>query len=209
MIRPLVVTDCDEVLLHMVRHFRTWLAAQHAITFRVEGNSFVDSMRRDGSDTPLSEPEMWQLLGGFFDTEMGSQVPIAGAVEAVRELQREADVVVLTNLTDGYNEARRLQLQALGIETPVFTNQGPKGGALRKIIEEHGASRALFIDDIAGHHRSAAEHIPQVRRLHFCGEPELSPHVPCAHKAGDAHARIDNWAEALPWIITQLHGDET
>ena len=209
MIRPLVVTDCDEVLLHMVRHFRTWLSAQHAITFRVEGNSFVDSMRRDGSDTPLSETEMWQLLRGFFDTEMDSQLPIAGAVEAVRELQREADVVVLTNLTDNFNQARKLQLQALGIETAVFTNQGPKGSALRKIIEEHGASRALFIDDIAVHHRSAAEHIPHVRRLHFCGEPELSPHVPCAHKAGDAHARIDNWADALPWIVAQLHGDKT
>lgn len=207
MIRPLVVTDCDEVLLHMVKHFRTWLAAQHAITFRLEGNSFVDSMRREGSDSPLSETEMWQLLRGFFDTEMDSQLPILGAVEAVRELQREADVVVLTNLTDNFNAARKAQLQALGIDVQVFTNQGPKGGALRKIIEEHGASRALFIDDIAVHHRSAAEHIPHVYRLHFCGEPELSPHVPCAHKAGDAHARIDNWADALPWIMAQLHGD--
>jgi hypothetical protein len=207
MIRPLVVTDCDEVLLHMVRHFRSWLAAQHEITFRVEGNSFVDSMRRAGSDAPLSETEMWQLLHAFFETEMDSQLPIAGAVDAIRELQREADVVVLTNLTDNFNEARRVQLQALGIETPVFTNQGPKGSALRKIVEEHGASRALFIDDIAVHHRSAAEHVPFVHRLHFCGEPELSPHVPCAHKAGHAHARIDNWADALPWITAQLHGD--
>ena len=206
--RPLVVTDCDEVLLHMVRHFREWLSLQHAITFKLEGNSFVDSMRREGSDTRLSETEMWQLLGSFFDTEMASQLPIEGAVEAVRELQRDADVVILTNLTDAYNEARRLQLQALGIEAKVFTNQGPKGGALRKIIEEHGAARALFIDDIAAHHRSAAQHIPNVRRLHFCGEPELSPHIPCAHKAGDAHARIDNWTEALPWITAQLHGDE-
>ena len=23
--RPLLITDCDEVLLHMVSHFRTWL----------------------------------------------------------------------------------------------------------------------------------------------------------------------------------------
>jgi len=208
MSRPLVVTDCDEVLLHMVRHFREWLAAEHAIEFRLGGNSFVNSMRREGSEAPLSEAEMWQLLGGFFDTQMDRQLPIIGAVEAVRELQREADVVVLTNLTDNFNTARKAQLLALGIDTAVFTNQGPKGGALRKIIEEHGATRALFIDDIAGHHRSAAEYTPLVRRLHFCGEPELSPHVLCAHKAGDAHARIDNWADALPWIMAQLHGDE-
>ena len=209
MSRPLVVTDCDEVLLHMVRHFREWLSEQHAIEFKLEGNSFADSMRREGSDTPLPEPEMWRLLGGFFDTEMDSQLPIAGAVEAVRELQREADVVILTNLTDVYNEARTLQLRRLGIEAKVFTNQGPKGAPLRAIIEEHGAARALFIDDIAAHHRSAAEHIPHVRRLHFCGEPALAPHIPCAHKVGDAHARIDNWDAALPWIMAQLHGDET
>jgi hypothetical protein len=203
--RPLVVTDCDEVLLHMVRHFREWLGATHAIDFRMEGQNFANSMRRAGSDTPLSDAEMWQLLGQFFDTEMDSQIPIAGAVNAVREMQREADVVVLTNLTDSYNQARRRQLQMIGIDAQVFTNQGPKGGALRKIIEEHGASRALFIDDIAVHHKSAAEHIPHVRRLHFCGEPALAPHVPCALKAGDAHARIDNWADALPWILAQLH----
>ncbi len=209
MSRPLVVTDCDEVLLHMVRHFRAWLAAQHSIDFRLEGNSFADSMRREGSDKPLSDKEMWGLLGSFFDTEMASQDPIAGAVEAVRELQRDADVVVLTNLTDAYNEARRKQLQILGINARVFTNQGPKGAALQRITNEHNPTTAVFIDDIAGHHRSAAEHIPHVIRLHFCGEPELAPHIPCALKAGDAHARIDTWAEALPWIQARLHGDGT
>ena len=209
MMRPLVVTDCDEVLLHMVRHFREWLSVQHAVSFKLEGNSFADSMRREGSDTPLTDREMWGLLGGFFETEMDSQTPIAGAVEAIRELQREADVVILTNLTDNFNEARAAQLLRVGIEAKVFTNQGPKGGALRKIIEEHGAARSLFIDDIAAHHSSAAEHIPQVRRLHFCGEAELSPHIPCAFTAGDAHARIDNWDAALPWIMAQLHGDKT
>ncbi len=207
MSRPLVVTDCDEVLLHMVSHFRDWLAATQAIEFRLEGHSFAESMRREGSDEVLSEREMWQLLGGFFDTEMHTQVPIAGAVEAIRALQADADVVVLTNLTDEFNEARGAQLRALGIDVPVFTNQGPKGGALRKIIEDHGAARALFIDDIAAHHRSAAEHIPHAIRLHFCGEPALGPHIPCAYKAGDAHARIDTWAEALPWIQAQLHGE--
>jgi len=206
MTRPLVVTDCDEVLLHMVSHFRDWLAAKHAIDFRMSGHSFADSMRREGSDIALSETEMWQLLAKFFDTEMHTQLPIAGAVDAIRALQRDADVVVLTNLTDDFNAARKVQLKALGIDVPVFTNQGPKGGALRRIIEDHGAPRALFIDDIAVHHRSAAEHIPRVIRLHFCGEPALGPHIPCAHVAGDAHARIDTWAQALPWIQTQLHG---
>ncbi len=206
--RPLVVTDCDEVLLHMVRHFRDWLAEAHDIEFNLEGNPFTQSMRRRGSDEILSMDEAWGLLGGFFDTQMDKQEPIAGSVEAIAELQREADVVVLTNLVDERNEARRRQLQALGIRAPVYTNQGPKGGALSRIIVEHAAQRVVFIDDIARHHESAAEEVPHVHRLHFCGEPAIAPHVPCAHEAGHAHARIDNWAEALPWVLETLHGDK-
>lgn len=207
MSRPLLVTDCDEVLLHMVRHFAEWLDREHDIAFTLEGNPFVQAMQRRGSDEPITPKEVWALLGGFFDTEMPSQLPIAGAVEAIAEIGREADVVVLTNLADERNAARRAQLCAVGIDVPVYTNQGPKGSALRRIVEEHGARRALFVDDIAQHHRSALEEIPHVRRLHFCGEPAVAPHVPCAHVAGHADARIDNWDEALPWVLETLHGD--
>ncbi len=206
--RPLVVTDCDEVLLHMVRHFRDWLDEAHDIEFALEGDAWFRSMRRRGSEEKLAEAEIWNLLGRFFDTEMDRQDPIEGSVGAIRELQREADVVVLTNLVDARNEARRRQLEALGITAPVYTNQGLKGGALSRIVEEHSAQRIVFVDDIAKHHESAMETIPQVRRLHFVGEPAIAPHVTCAHQAGHAHARIDNWAEALPWIINTLHGDD-
>lgn len=204
--RPLVVTDCDEVLLHMVRHFADWLGREHGIAFSLHGDPFVQSMRRaDGQ--ALDEGEVWRLLGHFFDTEMPSQQPISGAVAAIAELQREADVVILTNLDDARNAARRRQLEAVGIHAPVYTNLGPKGGLLQRIVEEHGAERAVFIDDIAKHHESASEHVPLVHRLHFCGEPAIAPHIPCAHSAGHAHARIDNWADALPWIVDALHGE--
>lgn len=208
MSRPLVVTDCDEVLLHMVRHFRDWLDTEHDIDFSLEGNPFVQSMRRRSSDEVLAEKDVMRLLGGFFDTQMETQQPIAGAIEAIAELQREADVVVLTNIVDSFNEARRRQLDAIGIVAPVYTNQGPKGSALARIVEEHGAQRAVFIDDIGKHHQSAMKTVPDVHRLHFCGEPAIAPHVPCAYEAGHAHARIDNWAQALPWIMNTLHGEK-
>jgi hypothetical protein len=206
--RPLVITDCDEVLLHMVRHFREWLDEEHEVDFVLEGQAFRDSMRHRGQTEPMSEEEMWTFLDLFFETEMHRQEPIAGAVQAINELQREADVVILTNLPDKRNAARGRQLLGLGIEARVFTNQGPKGGALARIVEEFGANRAVFIDDIAVHHQSALEHVPHVHRLHFCGEPAISPHVPCAHSAGHAHARIDTWDEALPWLLETLHGDK-
>ncbi len=205
--RPLVITDCDEVLLHMVRHFRDWLDEEHDVDFALEGNVFLQAMRRRGSDKAMSEEQVWELLGGFFDTEMGRQTPIEGSINAIAELQREADVVVLTNLVDKRNEARTNQLRDLGIAAPVYTNQGPKGGAVSRIITEFQPSRAVFIDDIAQHHASAAAEVPHINRLHFCGEPAIAPHIPCAHEAGHADARIDNWREALPWLLETLHGE--
>jgi len=206
--RPLVITDCDEVLLHMTRHFRDWLGAEHAIDFLLEGNPFADSMRRRDSTEPLAQEDVWRYVQLFFDSEMPRQTPIEGAIAAIAELQREADVVVLTNLLDHYGESRRHQLLAFGIDAPIYTNQGPKGMALKRIVEELGPSRAVFIDDIAQHHASAAEMLPKIGRLHFCGEPALAPHVPCALRGGHAHARIDNWQEALPWLLERLHGEQ-
>ena len=206
MTRPLVVTDCDEVLLHMVRHFRDWLGAEHGIEFLLQGNPFAQSVRRMNGGEPVEEAELWRLLTLFFDTEMGRQTEIEGAAAAMRDLQREADVVVLTNLVDRFGEARRNQLREHGIDVQVVTNQGPKGEALRRIVESYAPTRAVFIDDLAQHHASAADSLPDVSRLHFCGEPAIAPHVPCALAAGHAHARIDTWDEALPWLLETLHG---
>jgi hypothetical protein len=206
MARPLIISDCDEVLLHMVRHFRDWLDVEHGVAFSLEGAPFAQSMRR--GDVLVADEEMWRLLHGFFDTQMPRQTAIEGAIAAMTELQRHADVVVLTNLQDRFGPARLEQLRGHGLDLPVFTNQGPKGASIRRIVEEHGADRAIFIDDLAQHHASAAEHVPGITRLHFCGEAAIAPHVPCALAAGHAHARIDNWAEAVPWLLDQLHTKE-
>ena len=206
MSRPLVVTDCDEVLLHMVRHFRDWLDEAHGIEFPLDGNPFA-SIRRRGENAPLADDEKWRYLSRFFDTEMHRQTVIEGAAAAVDELSREADVVVLTNLTDDFQAMRARQLREHGIAARVFTNQGPKGAALRLIVDEYGPSRVAFVDDLAHHHASAAEVLPDATRLHFCGEPTIAGLVPCALKAGHAHARIDTWHEALPWLLETLHGE--
>lgn len=205
--RPLIVTDCDEVLLHMVRHFRDWLDEEHGIEFQLLGKPFVQSARRKVGTEPIEEADVWRLLNAFFDTEMPRQTAIEGAATAVAELQRGADVVVLTNLVDRFAESRQQQLRDHGIEARVVTNQGPKGEALRRIVEELAPPRTVFIDDLPQHHASAAQALPDVSRLHFCGEPAIAPHLTCAFQAGHAHARIDTWDEALPWLLETLHGE--
>jgi len=208
MTKPLIISDCDEVLLHMVAHFRDWLGESQGVTFAMESNNFAKAMRWSDSDEPVGERDIWRLLGGFFDTEMDRQLPIEGAVAGINALAEHADVVILTNLTDARQERRTRQLADHGINARVFTNQGPKGPALAAILEEYQPVRAVFIDDLPQHHKSAAELVPHVRRLHLCGEPMLSPLIDCAHQAGDAHARIDRWAEATPWLIDQLHQED-
>jgi hypothetical protein len=205
--RPLLITDCDEVLLHMVSHFRDWLGEEEGIDFRFGDHDFAKAMVRRDTGEPVPQSEVWPLLNRFFDDQMHRQTPVPGAFEAIREIGRYADVVVLTNLMDHRQEARTAQLLALGLDLKVYTNQGPKGPALRAILDEYRPSRAVFVDDIAQHHDSVAEMAPEVGRLHLCAEPGLAGRIDCAHLAGHAHARIDEWKHALPWILERLTGE--
>ena len=204
MSRPLVISDCDEVILHMVAHFKDWLEESQGVDFNLVGGNFGQALRWQESGELVEPNEIWRLLGGFFDTEMDRQLPIAGSVDALNELSEHADVVILTNLVDFRRDKRAEQLAAHGLNARVYTNQGPKGPALQKIIEEYSPSRALFIDDLAQHHLSVMETTPDVVRLHFCGEPMIAGAIDCAHKAGHADARIDVWSEALPWLKDRL-----
>ena len=204
MSRPLVISDCDEVLLHMVAHFKEWLEESEGVRFELKGNNFGTAMRWADTGEPLEQKEIWRFLGGFFDTQMHRQLPIAGAIDAINRLAEQADVVILTNLNDDRQEQRTRQLAEHGLHARVYTNQGPKGPALKAILDEFSPSKAIFIDDLPQHHQSAAEMVPGVSRLHLCGEPMIAPHIDCAHEAGHAHARIDRWDEALPWLLDEL-----
>jgi hypothetical protein len=204
MTRPLIISDCDEVLLHMVAPFKTWLESSQGVSFHLEGHNFAEALRWQESGELLAPPDIWRMLRLFFDNEMDSQLPINGAVEGINTLAEKADVVILTNLVDHHRDARAEQLAKVGINARVFTNQGPKGPALKAIIDEYAPSRALFIDDLAQHHASVAEITPHVTRLHLCGEPMIAHAIDCAHRAGHAHSRIDRWDEALPWLLAKL-----
>jgi len=207
MSRPLIISDCDEVLLHMVAHFKQWLEESQGVAFDLDGHDFSRALRWQETDELLEPADIWRMLGRFFDREMDRQTPIEGAVEAINTLSEKADVVILTNLVDERREKRAEQLAAFGIHAQVFTNQGPKGPALKNILAEYGPRRAVFIDDLAQHHASVAETTPDVVRLHMCGEPMIAGAIDCAHKAGHAEARIDQWSDALPWLIDRIEGD--
>lgn len=203
--KPLLITDCDEVLLHMVKHFRTWLGEHHDIDFRIGAGDFQQSMRRRGADgdgdAPLEPEEMWGLLRGFFPGEMSRQTLVPHAAEALAALGQMADIVVLTNLADECQQPRLDQLAAHGIHHRVVCNQGGKGAPVAALVEEYGAPVTVFVDDLPIHHTSVARHVPGVHRLHMVSEPELAAAMP---PAADAHARIDDWREAEAWIAARF-----
>ncbi len=202
--RPLLITDCDEVLLHMVKHFRTWLDETHAIDFQIGAGDFATSMtRRGGAAEPIPQTEMWDLLGGFFPGEMARQTLVPHAAEALGRLAEVADIVVLTNLQDACRQPRIDQLAAFGIAHRVECNQGGKGAPVARLVEEHGHPVTVFVDDLAVHHDSVAKHAPGVHRLHMISEPELAAATP---PAPSAHARIDDWHEAETWIAARFAG---
>ena len=202
--RPLLVTDCDEVLLYMVAPFKAWLDEEHDIDFDFSGGDFAKALIDRKTREAVKPGDIWPLLSAFFDTEMHRQTPIAGAVEALQAIAEHADIVVLTNLMDNRQQARSEQLARFGLHHRVVCNQGPKGEPLKRIVEEHNPSVAIFVDDLPQHHESAAEHVPHVWRLHMVGEEGLAPHIACAADAGHAHARIDRWDAALAWILERF-----
>ena len=195
--KPLLITDCDEVLLHMVRHFGTWLDEAHDIELSLALGGFENAMRRRADDSIVEPPRMWELLDGFFPDQMGRQTLVPHAREALAGLAERADIVVLTNLRDHCRPQRIAQLDAHDIAYRVECNQGPKGPAVARLVAEFGNPVTVFVDDLAQHHESVAKTVPEVHRLHMVSEPDMAPHIaPAPH----AHARIDDWQAARAWI---------
>jgi hypothetical protein len=201
MSRPLLITDCDEVLLHMVAHFESWLDEAHGINFNFESGTFGGAMTDKGSGAVIGEERVWPLLDQFFRNEMHRQTIVPGAVEALGQIGEIADIVILTNLSDEAHPWRVEQLTKHGIAHEVVCNRGGKGVPARSIIERYGATRTAFVDDLPVHHASVAKHAPEVHRLHMIAEPRLAPAIPAAEHA---HARIDDWPTATEWLLERL-----
>ena len=79
--RPLLVTDCDEVLLHMVSHFADWLNEAHDVRFDLDNINWGTALSRGGQ--PIPTEEVWPLLNEFFQNEMHRQTLVPGVVEAL------------------------------------------------------------------------------------------------------------------------------
>jgi ribonucleotide monophosphatase NagD (HAD superfamily) len=199
--RPLLITDCDEVLLHMVSHFADWLEVEHGIRFDLETGRFSDAMIVADTGEPLAMDQAWILLDAFFRGEMHRQTLVPGAVEALGRIGEQADIVILTNLGTEAHPWRVDQLASHGIRHDVICNSGGKGTPVKDLLLKRRPTNAVFVDDLPLHHASVAKHAPDVWRLHMIAEPRVASAIP---KAEHAHVRIDDWPSATDWILDKL-----
>ncbi|WP_265528112.1 HAD family hydrolase [Sphingomicrobium marinum] len=203
MSRPLLISDCDEVLLHMVSHFDDWLGEEHGIDFAFASGQFADALTYRVSGDVVPEDQVWPLLEAFFREGMDRQTLVPGALEALGTIGEVADIVILTNIGDEAHHYRVAQLEKLGIRHEVVTNRGGKGRPAKALVDQYGAPRAAFVDDLAFQHKSVAKYNPDVWRLHMVAEPRLAPNI---EDAQHADARIDDWGTATGWLIDRLEG---
>ena len=200
--KPLLICDCDEVLLHFVTPFAAYLAAEHALTLNLDSFALTGNIR-DADGVAIDGSRVMPLLGGFFDTHMPTQTPAPGAAKALAAIAAIADVVILTNITDGHAELRASELARLGMPYRVVGNSGGKGAPVRALIEHYRPTRSVFVDDLPPHHNSVKREAPEVHRVHMVAEPKLRGLIP---DAPDADVRLDDWSQAGPYILRYMEG---
>jgi hypothetical protein len=192
---PLVICDADEVLVQFLVGLERFLLRRNRKivlkTFAIHGN-VLDTI----SGETVTHDEVTQLLKDFFEYDTERLDPVPGAAEALNELRKSAQIVILTNLPETSRDARRAHLASHGMDYPVIAGKGPKGPIVRELIKGVTAP-IVFIDDLPPHLTSVAEEAPHVHRLHFVADRRLARLL---EPARDAHRRIDDWPSAKTWI---------
>jgi hypothetical protein len=200
--RPLIVSDCDGVLLHFIAPFIDYLRDAHGLALSLDSFALTGNVRRaDG--TAIDATEFPPLLDGFFATYMSHQAAIADAAQSLAALARDCDIVVLTNIAEHHAGRRAVELVRRGMPYRVVGNHGGKGPPLKRLLDEYQPTHTIFIDDLPPNHTSVKTHAPHVHRLHMVAETEVR------HLIGtspDADARHDDWPAMLGHIETILKG---
>jgi len=197
-VRPLLILDCDEVILHFAAPFQQWLRETQDMELTFNSFSLTKNLRRIADDSLVAAEEFPALLDGFFAGGQELQQPVPGVVEALADLRKDMDIAVLTNIADAHSAMRISVLRRAGLDLPVHANRGPKGAAVAKMAQ---GRRAVFVDDLPPHHQSVADLAAAVGRLHMVADPVLRPLIAPAQAA---HARIDDWPQAAPWIRARI-----
>ncbi|MET0358797.1 MAG: hypothetical protein ABW055_05115 [Pararhizobium sp.] len=197
--RPLVVCDVDDVVLNFAAPFADYLRkGGHELlprSFRLTGN--IVSIE---TQVALEEASVRGLIGTFFEAQEDWQTPFDLAVETLKALGEDADVVFLTAMPPRYQEPRRRLLDRLGFDFPLVAALEPKG----PIMNRMHAGRPLpsvFIDDMAHNLHSVRDSVENCLVIHMM--PDSPLHL-LAPKPDDGIVRAMDWPHADRLIRTHI-----
>jgi hypothetical protein len=197
--QPLLIVDADEVLFYFMRGLERFLESRE-LYFDWASYALHGNIRQRNDDAPVAAEILHPLLQRFFAEATENLEPVEGAAQALAELSRTAQVVVLSNVPMPARTARIRALTRHGMAFPLIANTGPKGPAVAAMLQQVGAP-AVFIDDIPHNHRSVAELAPATHRLHYIADTRLAALL---GPAPDCHHRADTWQDMLAHIQSLL-----
>lgn len=197
--RPLIICDVDDVVVHFLRGFDAMLAERNHVleanSFALNGNVFHRETRAE-----MPADDVSKLVDDFFVERTEFLEAIDGAVDALNDLSGKASVVMLTNLPHHARDKRIRNLQNHGLHFPVITNSGPKGPAI-KDLENRTSGPVVFVDDSPNFVKSSFEHAPDVKIVHFLHDERFANLYPplefVSHTTGD-------WGDAKRHIVSLL-----
>ena len=189
--RPLIAVDVDEVLVHFVPHLSRYIGG---LGYRMQLDSYQleGSIFEIGSEDPVPFAGCIELINQFFEHETEAQTPVQGGIEALERLARDAQIVILTNVPRHATQARRRNLDALGIAFPMVVNSGGKGRAMAWLAEQAAAPVAM-VDDSVTQIESIARRAPDAFRVHFAEATFIQRLFPTCEAAS---IQVRDWAGA-------------
>lgn len=196
---PLVISDADEVLIEFMVALEGYLERNDMFfdwsSFALSGN-----IRRRDDESPVDHEVVKGHLMTFFAAHAHEMTAVPGAAEALAELSRRVQIVILSNVPLEQREVRIRSLVGHGMDYPVIANIGGKGAPVRYMAERVEAP-VFFLDDIPRNHTSVALAAERVLRIHFVADPRLAELLEAAE---DSHYRTDDWPSARAIIEREL-----
>ena len=197
--RPLIVSDCDEVLCLFMQAFEDYLAAQ-GMYFDWASYALSGNVRRLADKLSVPVEQVAPLVEAFFTAHTESIEPVPGAAESLAALSARAQIVVLTNVPPVLRQRRATALARHGMAYPVVANVGTKGQAVRHLAAQVEAP-VFFLDDSPRNLRSVAAAAERVERLHFVADARLHALL---GPVTEHHLTTTEWPVARQFIERRL-----
>ncbi len=192
---PLIVCDIDEVVLHFLKPFRTFLQ-KNGYILHSNDYSLKNNIREKSSDRPASAGMTRSMVADFFQAEIDRQPIVEGARETLDSLSRHAQVIFLTNIPHDLGHRRRDALDSHGLPHPLITHSGPKGPTVARLAERTSAD-IFFLDDSPPNLLSVAETARNIHLIQFVADDvffQLAPEL------SGIHLKTRTWEDVGTYI---------